>query len=181
MNQEKTLEEKLRELSLDDLNKWTVGYITQRSNFNTKGLKCSDETRAKLSKASMGKKPSDETRAKLSKANMGKKPSDETKAKIGKAHKGKVISDETRAKISLGNKGKVKSDEHKAKISAANTGKKWSDNIRAKKCKLTEAQVLEIRSKYIPHKYTSVMLGKEYGLQAQAVMRIINRISWNHI
>jgi acyl-CoA synthetase (NDP forming) len=152
MNQEKTLEEKLRELSLDDLNKITYQKIVVSASI--KDTMQRPDVKAKYA---------------------------ETRAKIGKAHKGKVISDETRAKISLGNKGKVKSDEHKAKISAANTGKKWSDNIRAKKCKLTEAQVLEIRSKYIPHKYTSVMLGKEYGLQAQAVMRIINRISWNHI
>ncbi len=145
MNQEKTLEEKLRELSLDDLNKWTVGYITQRSNFNTKGLKCSDETRAKLSKASMGKKPSDETRAKLSKANMGKKPSDETKAKIGKAHKGKVVSDETKRKL--------------------------SDFFT----KLNHSQILEIQSKYAPFKYGAAKLAKEYGVHINTIYKYIRK------
>jgi hypothetical protein len=90
---------------------------------------------------------------------------------------GKIRSAETKAKLSVINKGKVISDETKAKISA---GQKASLST-SKVSKVTEAQVLEIRSKYVPRKYTFRMLGKEYGLEAQAVMRIINRKTWNHI
>ena len=152
MNQEKTLEEKLRELSLDDLNKITYQKIVVSASI--KDTMQRPEVKAKW---------------------------DKTKAKMSAALKGRVVSDETKAKISAGNKGKVISDETKVKMSDAQKGKKWSDNMRAKKCKLTETQVLEIRSKYVPHKYTSVMLGKEYGIDTQTVLRIINRTTWNHI
>jgi len=40
---------------------------------------------------------------------------------------------------------------------------------------------LEIRSKYVPRKYTSDMLAKEYGISQTCTSNIINRKSWNHI
>lgn len=47
--------------------------------------------------------------------------------------------------------------------------------------KLTEKQVLEIRSKYIPYKYTMKQLAEEYGLKRQSIWSIIRRKNWKHI
>lgn len=55
---------------------------------------------------------SDETRAKLSAANMGKKHTVESKAKISAALMGRALSPETRAKMSAAQTGKVRSPEY---------------------------------------------------------------------
>lgn len=47
--------------------------------------------------------------------------------------------------------------------------------------KLTPEQVLEIRGKYIPRKYSCAKLGKEYGVDASAISLIIRRKNWKHI
>jgi hypothetical protein len=60
----------------------------------------SDEARAKMSAARLGKKHSDETCAKISEAQLGKKLSDEVRAKMSAAKLGKKHRDETRAKMS---------------------------------------------------------------------------------
>lgn len=49
------------------------------------------------------------------------------------------------------------------------------------KSKLTEKEVLEIRKKYSPLKYTQKMLGKEYGVSRFVIRDIVNRITWKHI
>jgi hypothetical protein len=59
-----------------------------------------------------------------------------------------------------------------------------SDEHKAKLYKLTEAQVLEIRSKSglgYKNKYTVTMLSKEYGISVSSTSNIINRKSWKHI
>ena len=47
--------------------------------------------------------------------------------------------------------------------------------------KLTEEQVLEIRSKYIPRKYSYTRLAKEYGMHPSTIEKIITRQYWSHI
>ena len=47
--------------------------------------------------------------------------------------------------------------------------------------KLTEKQVLEIREKYIPYKYTTKMLSKEYGVSQPTIFKIVANKSWKHI
>ena len=47
--------------------------------------------------------------------------------------------------------------------------------------KLTEEQVLEIRSKFIPYKYTYKMLAKEYNVSIENINSIVNRKYWKHI
>lgn len=47
--------------------------------------------------------------------------------------------------------------------------------------KLTEKEVLEIRSKYIPKKYTTYKLALEYNVSRTLICYIINRKSWSHI
>lgn len=55
---------------------------------------------------------------------------------------------------------------------------------KGEKCpfaKLTNKQVLEIRQKYIPYKYTYNKLAKEYKIHPIHVGHIIRRQSWKHI
>jgi len=88
----------------------------------------SQETRAKIRAANLGRHPSDETRAKLRAAHARAKRhySDEARAKISKTHLGKPghpCSDETREKLSRalsGRPGHPCSPETRAKISRAN-------------------------------------------------------------
>lgn len=47
--------------------------------------------------------------------------------------------------------------------------------------KLTEKEVLEIRSKFIPRKYTRDMLGAEYNVSPTTIKDIILRRTWKHI
>lgn len=47
--------------------------------------------------------------------------------------------------------------------------------------KLTSVDVLDIREKYKPYKYTSPMLAKEYGVAKQTIDAIVGRRLWKHI
>jgi len=47
--------------------------------------------------------------------------------------------------------------------------------------KLTEKQVLEIRAKYIPNKYSTRMLAKEYNVNQATIMYILNGKNWKHV
>lgn len=46
---------------------------------------------------------------------------------------------------------------------------------------LSDAQVLEIRSRYIQQEISHAALGKEYGLTEGGVANIINRRTWRHL
>ena len=94
-----------------------------------------DETRAKISAAMLGKHLSEETRAKLSAANRGDKNpmygknfSEEHRAKLSAVHIGKHLSEETRAKMSAAKRVENLSDETRAKMSAVHRGKHWRKN-----------------------------------------------------
>jgi len=47
--------------------------------------------------------------------------------------------------------------------------------------KLTEKQVLEIREKYVPRKYSQYKLAEEYGVHVTTISEIILRKIWQHI
>jgi hypothetical protein len=47
--------------------------------------------------------------------------------------------------------------------------------------KLTERQVREIRSKYVPRRMSFAMLAKEYGVSYYAIWGIVNGKTWKHI
>lgn len=47
--------------------------------------------------------------------------------------------------------------------------------------KLTEENVIDIRSKYIPRKYTIYKLAKEYNVTPQLISKILLKKCWNHI
>jgi group I intron endonuclease len=96
--------------SLEELNIKEIFYIRQ---FNTlapngynlteggEGLHISEQTRAKLSKASLGRKHTDEAKRKISEASLGRKHTQEAKQKMSSANLGKKLSEETRLKISV--------------------------------------------------------------------------------
>jgi len=118
-----------------------------------RGVKVSDETRRKLSKATAGKrnpmygkKRTKEVREKISKALSGengsfygKKHTKDAKEKISRANKGennamwgKPVSKKTRKKISKALKGRKFSEEHKRKIAEAHYGITPSEETRQK-------------------------------------------------
>jgi len=47
--------------------------------------------------------------------------------------------------------------------------------------KLTEKEVLEIRSKFKPRVVTRKILSKEYGVSEATIKEVVNRITWKHI
>ena len=49
------------------------------------------------------------------------------------------------------------------------------------KVMLTEAQVREIRRRYVPNVVTMSMLAAEYGVSLSAIAHIIHRTSWGHL
>jgi hypothetical protein len=112
------------------------------TGFSREGAKTSEETRKKMSEASIGRTHSVEAKQKMSEARagenhpmFGKKHSEETKQKISEAQIGKTLSEETKQKMSealIGkespNKGKPMSEEQKEKL----RGKKHSEGSKQK-------------------------------------------------
>jgi hypothetical protein len=119
-----------------------------------RGKPISEETKAKISKANLGKSRGPipaEVRARMSaawtpekrearsKKYMGRKASAETRAKQSASKKGRVLSPETREKISAAQRGVPRpyaanpSDETRAKLSRASKGRKASQETIEKR------------------------------------------------
>ena len=106
-----------------------------------------------------GTKKSAETRRKMSLAAMGNKNG------LG-IKRDKSVG----VKISLAKKGKPFSKKHIKNLTIA---------LRAKsQTKLNEQKVYEIREKYIPYRYDSIMLGLEYGVSSGTIRKIVNNKRW---
>lgn len=60
-------------------------------------------------------------------------------------------------------------------------GLKSMKGEKAPNSKLTEAQVLEIRAKYVPRQYPASRLASEYGMSIMAIKKILQRKHWTHI
>lgn len=114
---------------------WIDAYVARGDVYNIAliayssfGVKCSDETRKKISLAKTGIKMSPESRAKKSAAMKGRVVSEETKRKLSIARTGRRHTPEVRAKMSVAqlgntnNLGKKASAETRKKISDALTG-----------------------------------------------------------
>ena len=99
-----------------------------------KGQHVSEETRAKIAMALLGKncgkRRSPEAKEKNAVAHRGKKASPETRAKMSEAHS--HCSSKTRARRSAAMRGRKCSPETRAKISATEKGKLISPETRAK-------------------------------------------------
>ena len=71
-------------------------------------------------------------------------------------------------------KDNIKDCSKKGRLSDNSGEKHWNH-------KLTEQEILEIRQKYIPYKYTQQQLADEYGVSNQQISDIINNKKWKHI
>ena len=47
--------------------------------------------------------------------------------------------------------------------------------------KLTEKQVIEIREKHMPYKYSMYKLAEEYGVARGTIYRVIHYLTWAHV
>ena len=114
-------------------------YSVARRKFSElrKGIKHTDEAKAKISAAHKGRTKTDteEWKSQISASLMGRKRSDETKAKISATLSGTTKRDETKAKISAANvgaknpfSGKKHTAESREKMRAAKKRKKSPDD-----------------------------------------------------
>lgn len=120
------------------------GYNIASIAGNNRGIRHSEESRAKMSNAARGRECSAETRAKMSAARKGKINSPTTRAKLAS----RKITDAQRAAISAASRNRtpeqratisanmssaklLQSTETRNKISQANRGRKHSDASRA--------------------------------------------------
>jgi hypothetical protein len=118
-----------------------IGILKGDKNPNW-GKHLSDEVRAKIRAAKLGRSLSVEHRAKIRLAGMGaknhnwKQPmSAESRAKVGAANRGRFVSETTRAKLSLAHKGLHPSEETLTKLRGKNNhqwGKPLSEETRKK-------------------------------------------------
>lgn len=86
-------------------------------SFANKGRKRSEETKIK-----MRKPKSEEHKAKLIAAQIGRICTEETREKISKGNKGKILSEETREKIAKTSLGRLHTEETKLKMSQVQKG-----------------------------------------------------------
>lgn len=157
--------------SIDELNvkeQFWIRYYNSLSpngyNLNTGGLNrtVSEETRKKFSQRVIKQVTKDKIRAKR----IGTKASPETKKimSIRRSGSGNVMF------------GKTHSENSRSKISSNRIGKYGGENNP--KAKLTWEKVDEIRAKFIPRKYTSLMLAKEYGVRHTCIIKIVHFKTW---
>jgi group I intron endonuclease len=89
--------------------------------------KCSpvtEEARAKMRAARLGKRVSDETRQRMCEAQRGRTHSDEARARMSAAHTGRKLAPEHVEKIRVKMLGRPVSEETRAKISASHMAKR---------------------------------------------------------
>jgi len=103
----------------------------------TRGVKRSEETKARMSAANKGQVVSAEQRAATSARQLGKKASDETRVKMSLARMGKKLpafSDDHRAKMSLARMGKKRTftSQHCEALRKSATGRVMSEEAKVK-------------------------------------------------
>lgn len=97
-----------------------------------------EETRAKMRRASLGRKHSEETKIKISEKAKLRKHSEETKRKISNIQKGKVVSENERARLSNLFLGRQHTEETKAKISKSRKGSSRGPHTEESRRKMSE-------------------------------------------
>ena len=118
---------------------------SEESKARIRGRSVGKEARAKISAALTGKHPTEETRQKLIASHAGKpwtaarashKHSPDTLAKMSASHMGHPVSEETRAKLAA-QAGWKHSEEARRKMSCAKVGYvPWNKGIRKIACRL---------------------------------------------
>jgi len=144
-------------------------------------VKFSDEVRKKISeknkghKNNLGRKMDEKTRSAIAKANIGRKMSPEQKDKLSKVR----IERPNRGGVK--NKGKIRTAENRNKISESLKNRTDNKGSMHSMAILNEAQVIEIRRKYIPKKYSAQKLANEYSVCKSTILGIVNNETWRHI
>jgi hypothetical protein len=113
------------------------------ANFNDGGegsANPSEETRARMSTAKLGRPMPQEVRARISATLKGRPKSAEHAAKAGLGQKGRISSPETRAKMSATRKGRKQPPELVKKRAEANRGRKRSEEFKAKISAIAKAR-----------------------------------------
>lgn len=105
-----------------------------RLHESQRGVKRSEESRARMRAAQAGKVFSPEHRAKITASRAGYRPTAETRAKMSEAQRNRSYTPEQLAekgaKISAANKGVSMTQEARANMSIAKKGKPWSQARR---------------------------------------------------
>jgi len=140
-----------------------------------RGWRMPEAARAVLRVKAVGRRHSLETRRKLSAARRGVPKSAPHRAAIGAAHRGRTFTEATLAKMRAAKAGWSPPESLRTATREMNRG---AGNGRAK---LTEANVVEIRSRYAAGGMTLVKLGEAYGVNASMVSRIVRRTAWRHL
>lgn len=143
-------------------------YNIARTAGNTLGVRYTEETLAKMSRAHTGERHH----------MYGKHLTKEHRRKIGLAHKGKHVSEETRAKISAAhmgernhNYGKHPSEATRAKIGTAHRHENLSEETLAK---MSMAHRHENLSEETLAKMSAAQVGKHLSVETRAKIRVAN-------
>ena len=134
-----------------------------------RGHTCSAETRAKM----RGHTCSAETRTKISRALKGRSRAEEHRANLSKALKGRHLSEEWKANISRGNRGKRRNEEHKANYSKAKKGIPFTEEHLANMSKaLTGKHLTEETKAKLCKAMKAFWQDPEYKDRARKAMRL---------
>lgn len=133
---------------------------------SVRGVKHTEETKAKWAELRTGKKHSEDARSNMSAAHRGKKLTDATKAKLAVANTGKKASEETKAKMSKSQKAAM-TDERRAKIGDFHRGKTMSDSAREKIAEYGRQHRDEVRNRLV-----TANLGRTVSDETRAKMSV---------
>lgn len=170
--------------------------------------KLSEETKARVSASLIGKTPwnkgrrdlpkhSDEWKAQMSARLKGQKPNNygkpRSRSAVEATRRGNLGLKRSKAQVehlkhiwatrppNMGgrkNRGRVHTAEHREKLRQARNTSGAGKGERHPMAKVSTATVREIRAKYIPRKYPSRRLAREYGLSKTNILDIVNRRIW---
>ncbi len=159
-----------------------LGFVLMNIQGGGSNSKTAEETKLKLSIANKGKQNSlgtkmpENTRLAIRKANLGRKMSPLLKEIFDKFR-----TPENARRMGYMNRGKVRSKENRERISETLKNRKDNKGELSPNAKLTNAQVLEIRSKYKPNKYTTTDIARDYCMSKTNAKDIVARRIWTHI
>lgn len=147
-----------------------IGYNLCKYSNDRTGVRCSEETKAKLRISnSVPRKPlSEKHKENLSKVGKNRIFTEEHREKLRISAKKRGISKETREKMRLTNTGRPLSEEHKAALSKAQMGRTVSQETREK---IRLSNLNQTRSDETKEKMRLRMLGSKHSDETKEKMR----------
>lgn len=118
---------------------------------------------------------SEESKQKMSEASIGKPKSDFHKDQLSIAKIGTKLSDEHKKNIGIGGLGKKRTSESIAKLSASKAGNKNPQSV------LCDQKVKEIKILFIENNLSNKQISNKYGVSSRTIRDIKNNITWKHI